>query len=299
MRNIAVIGLVVIILAVLLLSFISFQVSESECALVMTFGEPKREITEPGWNWQWPVPIQTVLKYDSRPRIYEGVMEETTTRGGEPIIVATYIVWKVDQPRKFREAVRDEAGARKVLKGRLKDAQSQVIGQHYFNDFVNTDPEKIRLGEIESQMLELLAGAAKDAYGIEISAVGIKQLKVSEKVTEDVFARMSADRKRKTDLTIAQGQTEAMKIRTDADAKRTELLASADAQAKAIRGAGDAEAAQYYKLLKEDSEFAMFLRKIEALKKILKERATVVLPADAEPFKLLREMPDIKPSGKN
>ncbi len=147
-------------------------------------------------------------------------------------------------------------------------------------------------------MLELLAGPIKQAYGLEIKAVGIKLLKISDKVTEDVFARMSADRKRKTDLTIAQGETEAMKIRVDVDAKRTELLASAEARATAIRGTGDAEAAQYYKLLKEDPEFAMFLREIEALRKILKNRATVVLPADAEPFKLLREMPDIKPNSK-
>ena len=295
MKNIAVIGLVVVLLVVLLLSFISFQVSETECSLVMTFGKPKREITEPGWRWRWPMPIQTVVKYDARPRIYEGVIEETTTKGGEPIIVSTYIIWKIDQPKKFREAVRDEAGAQKVLKGRLKDTQNKIIGQHYFGDFVNTDPAKIRFGEIESQMLESLADPVKEAYGIEIKAVGIKQLKISEKVTENVFARMSADRKRKTELTIAQGKTEAMKITTDADAKRTELLASADAQAKAIRGEGDAEAAQYYKLLEDDPEFAMFLREIEALKKILKKRATVVLPADVEPFKLLREMPDIKP----
>ncbi|NIA17303.1 MAG: hypothetical protein GWO86_03035 [Planctomycetes bacterium] len=296
MRNIAVIGLVVVILAVLLLSFISFQVSETQCALVMTFGEPKKEITTPGWNWRWPAPIQTVVKYDARPRVYEGVMEETSTKGGEPIIVATYIVWKIDQPRKFREAVRDEAGVRKALKGRLRDAQSKVIGRHYFNDFVNTDPAKIKFREIERQMLDYLAEPVRQAYGIEITAVGIKRLKISDKVTTDVFARMSADRKRRTDLTIAQGKTEAMKIRTDTDAKRTELLASADAQAKAIRGSGDAEAAQYYKLLKEDPEFAMFLREIEALKKILKERATVVLPADAEPFRLLKEMPDITPA---
>jgi modulator of FtsH protease HflC len=295
MRNIAVVGLVVIIFIVLLLSFISFQVSETECALVMTFGEPKREITEPGWNWRWPMPIQTVVKYDARPRVYEGVIEETTTKGGEPIIVSTYIIWKVDQPKKFREAVGDEAGAQKVLKGRLKDTQNKVIGQHYFDDFVNTDPGKIRFGEIENQMLDSLASPVKEAYGLEITAVGIKQLKISGKVTEDVFARMSADRTRKTELTIAQGKTEAMKIRTDAEAKRTELLASADAQAKAIRGEGDAEAAQYYKLLEEDPEFAMFLREIEALKRILKKRATVVLPADVEPFRLLREMPDIKP----
>lgn len=295
MKNVAVIGLVVVVFVVLLLSFISFQVSETECALVMTFGEPKREITDPGWKWRWPVPIQTVVKYDARPRVYEGVIEEISTKGGESIIVSTYVIWKVDQPQKFREAVRDETGARKVLKGRLRDTQSKVIGQHYFDDFVNTDSAKVKFDEIESQMLESLADSVKQAYGIEIKAVGIKQLKVSDKVTEDVFARMSADRTRKTELTIAQGKTEAMKIRTDAEAKRTELLASADAQAKAIRGEGDAEAAQYYKLLEDDPEFAMFLREIEALKKILKKRATVVLPADVEPFRLLREMPDIKP----
>ena len=295
MKNIAVIGLVVVLLVVLLLSFISFQVSETECALVMTFGEPKREITDPGWKWRLPMPIQTVVKYDARPRVYGGVIEEISTKGGESIIVSAYIIWKIDQPQKFRESVRDEAGAHKVLKGRLRDTQSKVIGQHYFGDFVNTDPEKIKFDEIESEMLESLADSVKQAYGIEIKAVGIRQVKVSDKVTEDVFARMSADRTRRTELTIAQGKTEAMKIRTDADAKRTELLASADAQAKAIKGEGDAEAAQYYKLLEDDPEFAMFLREIEALKKILKKRATVVLPADVEPFKLLREMPDIKP----
>ena len=72
-------------------------------------------------------------------------------------------------------------------------------------------------------------------------------------------------------------------------------MAATEARAKAIRGAGDAEAAQYYKMLEADPEFAMFLREIETLKKTLKERTTVVLPADAEPFKLLKEMPKLEP----
>lgn len=295
MKNFAVIILVILIVAVMLLYLVSFQVRQTESAMILTFGEPTRQITEPGWNWKWPAPVQTLVKYDSRPTLFEGVQEETTTKGSEPIIVQSYVIWRIAEPKKFREAVRDTAGAEKLLKSRLRDAQNKVVGRHYFNEFVNTDRSQIKFGEIEDEMVSVLAEPVKEAYGIKVESVGIKMLKVSEKVTEDVFARMRADRRRKTEATLAQGNAEAMRIKSDADSKITELLAAAEARAKAIRGSGDAEAAKYYKMLEADPEFAMFLREIETLKKTLKERATVVLPADAEPFKLLKQMPQIEP----
>jgi membrane protease subunit HflC len=295
MKNFAIVILVVLIVAVMLLYLVSFQVRQTESALVMTFGKSTRQITEPGWNWKWPAPVQTLVKYDSRPTIFEGVEEETTTKGGEPIIVQSYLIWRIAEPKKFREAVRDTAGAEKLLRSRLRDAQNNVVGRHYFSEFVNTDRTQIKFGDIETEMAAVIAEPVKDAYGIKIESVGIKMLKINEKVTQDVFARMRADRKRKTEATLAQGNAEATRIKSDADSKVTELLAAAEARAKAIRGSGDAEAAQYYKMLEADPEFAMFLREIETLKKILKERATVVLPADAEPFKLLRQMPQIEP----
>jgi len=295
MKNFSIVILVLLIVAVMLLYLVSFQVRQTESALVMTFGEPTRQITEPGWNWKWPAPVQTLVKYDSRPTIFEGVEEETTTKGGEPIIVQSYLIWRVAEPKKFREAVRDTAGAEKLLRSRLRDAQNNVVGRHYFSEFVNTNRAQIKFGEIETEMAAVIARPVKDAYGIKVESVGIKMLKVSEKVTEDVFARMRADRKRKTEATLAQGNAEATKIMSDADSKVIELLATAEARAKAIRGSGDAEAAQYYKMLEADPEFAMFLREIETLKKTLKERATVVLSADAEPFKLLKQMPQIEP----
>ncbi|MDD5011301.1 MAG: protease modulator HflC [Phycisphaerae bacterium] len=295
MKNFAVIFLVILIVAVMALYLVSFQVRQTETALILTFGKPTRSITEPGWKWKWPAPIQTLIKYDSRQILFEGVEEETVTKGGEPIIVQTYIVWQIDEPIKFRQAVRDVPGAEKLLKGRLRDVQNQVIGQHYFSEFVNTDREQIKFNEIENEMVRLLDEPVKEAYGVKVETVGIKMLKVSEKVTEDVFARMKADRRRKAEATLAQGSAEATKIRSDADSKITELMAATEARAKAIRGSGDAEAAQYYKMLEADPEFAMFLREIETLKKTLKERTTVVLPADAEPFKLLKEMPKIEP----
>jgi membrane protease subunit HflC len=144
-------------------------------------------------------------------------------------------------------------------------------------------------------MLEdLKATAAKD-YGININTVGIKQLKVNEDTTEAVFARMRAERNRKTEGVLAEGNARATAIESDADTKKQKLLAAVEGRAKAIRGAGDAEAATYYEMLREDPEFAMFLRNIEALKKILEKRATLVFSGEAEPFDLLKEMPDIKP----
>ena len=39
----------------------------------------------------------------------------------------------------------------------------------------------------------------------------------------------------------------------------------------------------------------MFLREIDALKKALAERATIIISAESEPFKLLKQMPDMQP----
>ncbi|MBN1787792.1 MAG: protease modulator HflC [Sedimentisphaerales bacterium] len=295
MKNITVIILVVLIIVVMLLYLISFQVSQTESALILTFGKPTRQITEPGFYLKWPLPIQKYVPFDSRPKLFEGVEEETTTKGGEPIIVRSYIIWRIGEPQKFREAVRDEAGAEKLLRSRLRDAQNNVIGKHYFSEFVNTDRTQIKFSDIEGEMIAVMSGPVKEAYGIEIKSVGLKMLKVNDKVTQDVFARMKADRNRKTEATLAQGNAEAMRIKSDADSKITELLAAAEARAKAIRGSGDAEAAKYYKMLEADPEFAMFLREIETLKKTLKDRATVILPADAQPFRLLKEVPQIQP----
>jgi membrane protease subunit HflC len=145
-------------------------------------------------------------------------------------------------------------------------------------------------------MLSELQAAVKGVYGIEVKAVGVKQLKVSEDVSKDVFERMRKERQRRTEATIAEGFAAAKKITTDADSMQTELLAAADARAKAIRAQGDAEAAGYYKMLEQEPQLAMFLRDVEALKKILEKRSTLVIGADAEPFKILKEMPKLDPN---
>jgi len=301
MKNIAITIFIVLVVIVMGLYLFSFQVREIETALVTTFGKAtiEDEITEPGWYFKWPTPIQRVYKFDSRMRVFEGDLVETTTKGAVPIILNTYVVWKVAEPLRFFNAVGTIREAESKLLSQISDTQNRVIGQHSFSEFVNSDPNRIRFEEIQEGMLADIKQPVRNNYGIEIAALGIKQLKVSEDVSKEVFERMRAERNRRTETTIAQGNAEATKIKTDADSKKTELLAAAEARATAIRGRGDAEAAKYYKMLEEDPELAIFLRDIEALKKILAERSTVVFSSKTEPFRLLEEMPNIKPRDPN
>lgn len=301
MKNAAVIIFGILLIFILGLCFISFQVREIESAIVMRFGNPSKEITEPGLYFKLPTPVDKVYKFDSRMRVLEAQMGETTTKGAIPIIVNTYVVWRISEPLEFynsnsRGSITE---AEDKLRSQISDTQNRIIGRHSFGEFVNSNPEKINIKDIEEQIKnELQRAVAEAGYGVKIETLGIKQLKVSEDVSKSVFERMRAERNSQTQETISQGEALATKIRTDADAKKTELLAAAEARAKAIRAKGDAEAAKYYKMLEEDPEFAMFLRNIEALQKSLEKRTTYVVPTDVEPFELLKQMPELKQKDK-
>lgn len=296
MKNIAIAIFVTLIVVILGLYLISFQVRETESCLVTTFGKPTRSLTKPGWYFKWPFPIQQVHSFDSRMRAFEVEMEETRTAGGEPIIVKTYVVWKISGPLEFFNAIKTEKKAEdKFLRSRIRNSQNNVIGRHYFSELVNSDPAKIKFEEIQAEILTDLQQAVTDAQcGIEIKTLGIKQLKVSAEVSKEVFARMTAERNRRAEAITSQGNAEAIKIRTDAKSKSDELITAAEARAKVTRGIGDAEAARHYKMLDENPQLAMLLRNLEALQKILEDGTTFVTPTDMVPFTLLKGMPDIK-----
>jgi len=296
MKNLAIPILIAVIFLVMVVYLVTFQVREPESAFVTRFGKPVREITKPGLYGKWPTPIEQVHKFDSRMRVLEAELGETTTSGTVPIIVNTYVVWRVAEPLKFLNAVKTIENAESKLRNQINDTQNRVIGQHAFGEFVNSDPDRIKFDQIQTEMLADLQGPALKDYGIEIKTLGVKQLKISAEVTKQVFERMKAERQRRTDATISEGGAEAGRIMAEANMKRDVLLAAAEARAKTVRGQGDADAAQYYKMLEEDPQLAIFLRNIEAFVATLKERATIIIPADADPFRLLMGMPSLQPS---
>ena len=289
--------LLIISLIVILLGFklCSYQVRETESALITRFGEPIAPRTEPGLYFKLPTPIDVVHKFDKRLQVFEGQQEETTTKGGEPVIITPYMIWNIAEPQRFFERVSTDKDVQKFLLSQLRNHANAVVGNHYFSEFVNTNPDLIKFDEIEAELLGHLKGSTEAEYGIKVVAVGIKKLELNEDVTKAVFERMKADRNRKTEDILGQGNSTATRIKTDADKKKSQLLAAVQSRVIAIKGEGDAGAAKYYKLLQEDPKLAMYLRDLEALGKILQQRTTVVLGAETEPMKLLREVPDLTP----
>ncbi|MBN2313264.1 MAG: protease modulator HflC [Sedimentisphaerales bacterium] len=295
MKNFAIALFVALIVISLGFYLVSFQVRETESCLVTTFGKAtaEDEITEPGLYFKWPFPIQQVHKFDSRMRVFETESEETRTAGGEPIIVSTYVVWKIARPLEFFNAIKTVTKAEnELLHSRVRNVQNNAIGRHYFSEFVNSDQSKIKFKEIQNEMFDDLQQAVADAkFGVEIKTVGIKQVKVSKDVSTAVFDRMKAERTRRAKFIESEGEGEAIRIRTEAKSKSDELIAAAEARAKRIRGKGDAEAAKHYEKLEENVELAMLLRDLESLQKSLESRSTLVIPTDAAPFNLLKGMP--------
>ncbi len=299
MKNFWTILSVVIVVILLLLSSVFYQVRATETVIVTRFGDPVRPETEPGLKIKWPKPIEDKYTFDSRPRLIETPVRETTTADLQSIIVKSYAVWVIANPGQYLISVKDDENAKMTLGDLLRSAQNTVIGNHSFSEFVNTDPEKIRFEEIEKEIIAEVKDTAMQEYGIDVQIVGIRQLNVPKDVTTKVFERMNAERSRKKESILAEGRAEAERIRSDAEAKKKELLAVAATQAQVIRAEGDAEAAKYYEMLKEDPELAMFLRNLEALRKFLAEKTTIVLGIQTQPIDLLKGIPDMEPTKAN
>ena len=239
MKNIAIPILIAVIFLVMVVYLVTFQVRETESAFVTRFGKPVREVTT----------TRPVRASGRRPssRCTSSIPGCGSWRPSWarrppaarcPIIVNTYVVWRVAEPLKFLNAVKTIENAESKLRNQINDTQNRVIGQHAFGEFVNSDPDKIKFDQIQKEMLADLKGPVLKDYGIEIKTLGVKQLKISADVTKQVFERMKAERQRRTDATISEGDAEAGRIRAEANMKSDVLLAAAEARAKTDARAG-------------------------------------------------------------
>ena len=278
-----------IVALVLLTAVFSFQLNQTEIAVVTTFGRPA-VVEEAGLHFRWPFPFQKVYRFDKRIRCYEGSsgkLEETVTSDGHNIIVGIYVNYQISDVQLFFSKLKDITNAEDVLNTFMRSAKNTAFGARQFDQVVNADAKQLMLGKVVE---DIKANLTKDTadLGISIVDVGISSLGVPQSVTEKVFERMIAERKQYADEKIAQGKKEAETIRVNANLKRDKEIANAEAEALRARAQGDAEAAKSYEKFKDDPELAAFLRKIEALRIMLRGRTTLVVNTDMPPFDLLK-----------
>jgi modulator of FtsH protease HflC len=286
-----VIGILLIVIFGLWL--IMFQVRTTEVAVVTTFGNPTRPITEPGAYFKWPYPIQRVWPFDKRVQNFEDKLTEGLTRDNFNLLTSVYVGWRITDPAaffpKFISSDDPIKEAERQLERLLGNAKSAVIGRHPLSDLVSATDNGTNFVAIEHEILTTLQTQVHaNNYGLDIEFLGIKRLQLPQNVSQSVFDRMTSERKVLADQLQFEGEARAQEIRSEADRKAQELLATAQGQATEIKGQGEAEAAKSLGVFQQNPGLASFLFRLNALEGSLKERSILVFDQNTPPFDLFR-----------
>ena len=106
-----------------------FTVDQTQQALILQFGEPKRLINKPGLNFKIPF-IQEVTYFDKRVlSLVSKDSEEVILADQKRLEVDTYSRFKIIDPLLFFQTVRSEFGARQRLESIIDSSVRRVFGK--------------------------------------------------------------------------------------------------------------------------------------------------------------------------
>ncbi len=266
-----VLGLVVGVLVLAALCL--FTVDQRRYAIVFQLGEVKQVITQPGLNFKWPL-IQNVRYFDRRILTLDSPdPERFITSEKKNVLVDSFVKWRIVDPKLYYISVGgDEERARIRLSQTVNAGLREEFGKRTVHDVVS--------GARDVIMDDMRAKADQDArkIGVQIVDVRLKRVELPEEVSESVYRRMEAERKRVANELRSQGYAEAEKIRADADRQREVIVAEAYRDAEKIKGEGDAKAAAIYgQAFNKNPEFYAFYRSMEAYRASFMDKSDVLV----------------------
>ncbi|PKO85499.1 MAG: protease modulator HflC [Betaproteobacteria bacterium HGW-Betaproteobacteria-12] len=246
------------VLVVLAMSM--FTVDQRQYALVFQLGEVKRVLSEPGLNFKVPM-IQNVRYFEKRIiTLDNNEPERFITSEKKNVLVDSYIKWRIVDPSLYYISVGgDEARARTRLNQTVNAGLREEFGKRTVHDVISGERDKI--------MEQMRAKADIDArrIGVEIVDVRLKRVELPTEVSDAVYRRMEAERKRVANELRSEGAAEAEKIRADADRQREVIVADAYRDAQKVKGEGDGKASAIYAgAFGQSPEFYAFYRSLEA-----------------------------------
>ncbi|MBT0961122.1 protease modulator HflC [Denitromonas iodatirespirans] len=285
MRERTPIFLGVVLFALALVSMSMFTVDKRQFAIVRQFGEIKREISEPGLNFKIPL-VQNVTFFEKRILTMDTPEPERfITSEKKNVLVDLFVKWRISDPRLFLESVGgDETRARTRLEQTVNSGLREEFGKRTVHEVVS--------GQRDEIMEQMRAKADQDArkIGVQILDVRLKRVDLPTEVSESVYRRMEAERKRVANELRSEGAAEAEKIRADADRQREIIVANAYRDAQHIKGEGDAKAtAIYAEAFGADPEFYAFYRSLQAYRQSFANKDDVlVVEPNSDFFKYLK-----------
>jgi membrane protease subunit HflC len=264
-----------------------FIVDQRNFAVVFSFGQIVRVIEQPGLQAKLPAPFENVRFFDRRIlTIDTPEAERFITSEKKNLLVDSYVKWRIVDPRKFFVSFKgDERLAQDRLSQLVRSALNEEFTKRTVREIISDQREQVMQG-----IRKKVADDASD-IGVEIVDVRLKRVDLLAEISDSVYRRMEAERKRVANELRSTGAAESDKIRANAERQRDTILAEAYREAQKIKGSGDARAtALYADAFGRDPQFAQFYQSLQAYRSSFKDKRDVmVVEPNSDFFKFMNK----------
>ena len=262
-----------VIVVLLLVSGTLYTVDQRQNAIVFQLGEVKEVVTKPGLHFKWPL-LQNVRLFDMRILTFDDAEPlRFLTQGNRPVLVDSFVKWRITDVKQYYVSVQgDEFRAQTRIKQTVSGTLRDEFGLRGLHEVVSGERERI-MSEVRRKVDQDL-----ERIGVQIVDVRLKRVDLPQDVSESVYRRMEAERKRIANEARSTGAAEAEKIRADAERQREVILAEAYRDAQRVRGEGDGKSAGIYaSAFNQNPEFYAFYRSMEAYRSTFRGRNDIML----------------------
>ncbi|MBY0531916.1 MAG: protease modulator HflC [Xanthobacteraceae bacterium] len=281
MRTITGVIAVLVALAAIAVYSSIFFVHQTQQALVLRFGEPRRVIIEPGLQYKAPF-IDTVILIDKRILDLDNPPQEVIASDQKRLVVDAFARYRIIDPLKFYQSVATVEGANSRLLPVLNSSMRRVLGESTFIEVVRDDRSDL-MGRIKDGM----NAEAKNNFGIEVVDVRLRRADLPDANSQAVYQRMQTERQREAAEIRAQGNQASQAIRAKADRDVTVIIAEATSKGEQLRGEGDGLRNKIFAdAYKQDQDFFAFYRSMQAYELgLTKEGTRMLLSPDSDFFR--------------
>ena len=275
----------ILLVGFLLINQSAFIVKQGEQAMVLQFGKPENQFTEPGLKFKTPF-VQQVKFFPQKILSIDPDPEEVILSDQKRLVVDTFARYKIVNMLKFNNTMSNRDQAEAQLDNIINSTARAVLGTVTLDDLLSAKRDDI-MGKIRDQAND----AVKDDKGVEIVDVRIIRADLPDATIQAVYDRMRTERQQEATKYRGEGTGAAQATTSDADKQQTIILAEAKKQSQILRGEGEAEATKIYaEAFKKDPDFYAFYRSMQAYRESLSgDNTTMILSPDGDFFRYFKD----------
>ncbi|WGS63929.1 protease modulator HflC [Marinitoga aeolica] len=273
---------IIIVIVILFITTSLFIVNQEQQAVVLRFGQIKKVVTEPGISFKTPF-IDNVVKFEKRLMLYDIEPERIITADKKTVIVDTYTIWRINDPKTFMESMRSVQLALTRIDDVVYSNVRDLVAKYTLDEVLSKKREEM-LTEITKR-----SGENLKQFGIEIVDVRVKRTDLPPDISKSVYNRMMAERYSIAAQIRAEGQREAEIIKAEADKKVKIITSEAQKNAEIIRGTADASIISIYAEAYNKSPDFFELRRLADIYQQSFKDGMLILSPDSPILKFLYE----------